>query len=172
MATHIVLLRGINVGSANRIGMPELREALTGAGFTRVQTHLQSGNVLLDGDADAIVPAVREVIDVPCVVRSVAELDAVIADNPFWEKAAENPKVFQVTFRDQLLEPAAFEALTTRAGEGEFVAAHGREIYSYHPHGIARSKLALAVVPAKQAATARNWNCVLKLAELAHARVS
>jgi uncharacterized protein (DUF1697 family) len=167
--THIVFLRGINVGSANRITLPEPREALTGAGFTRVRTHLQSGNVLLDGDPTAIVPAIRAVIDVPCVVRSAPELDAVIADNPFWEPAAQNPQAFQVTFRAEPLAPDAFETLTTRAVEGELVATRGREIYSYHPHGIARSKLALAVAPPKTLATSRNWNTVLKLAELARA---
>ena len=43
---HIVLLRGINVGGANRVTMSDLREALEAAGLTRVRTHLQSGNVI------------------------------------------------------------------------------------------------------------------------------
>lgn len=169
MAIQIVMLRGINVGSANRIAMPVLRDALTGAGFANVRTYLQSGNVLADGDPEAIVAAVREVVDVPCVVRSAAELGAVIADNPFWEQAAENPRAFQVTFRAEPLDPGAFEALAARAVDGELVALREREIYAFHPQGMARSKLALAVVPAGAPATARNWNTVLTLAELAHA---
>ncbi len=169
MSTQIVLLRGINVGSANRIGMPVLREALTTAGFANVRTHLQSGNVLADGDAAAIVATIRAVIDVPCVVRSAAELDAVIGANPFPDEAAENPKALQVTFRSAPVDDDTLAALRERATGGERVAVNGREIYSWHPEGMARSKLALAVVPAKAAATARNWNTVLKLAELAHA---
>jgi uncharacterized protein (DUF1697 family) len=165
MATQVVLLRGINVGSANRIGMPVLREALTAAGFANVRTHLQSGNVLADGDAEAI----RAVIDVPCVARSAAELDAAIAANPFGHEAAENPKLLQVTFRSEPVDDATLSALRERAAGEEKVAVNGSEIYSWHPDGVARSKLALAVVPAKAAATARNWNTVLKLAELAHA---
>jgi hypothetical protein len=44
VARHIVLPRGINIGSRNRISVPELRAALEDAGFEDVQTYLQSGN--------------------------------------------------------------------------------------------------------------------------------
>src|SRR5436189_30724 len=47
---HIVLLRGINLGSRNRVSMPELRAVLTDAGFEDVRTYLQSGNVALTSD--------------------------------------------------------------------------------------------------------------------------
>ncbi len=43
----------------------------------------------------------------------------------------------------------------------------GREIYSWHPDGIARSKLALAITPKYAAATARNWTTVTTLLEMA-----
>ncbi len=167
--TQIVLLRGVNVGSANRIAMPALRDALTAAGFTDVRTYLNSGNVLADGDAAALLRVIGAVIDVPCVQRSAAELDAAIAANPFPAQARENPKALQVTFLAEAPEPGSLAALQVRAGEGEQVAVHDREIYSWHPAGIARSKLALALTPPGAAATARNWNTVLKLAELAHA---
>ncbi len=169
MATQIVMLRGINVGAANRIGMPVLREALTAAGFTNVQTYLQSGNVLAAGEPAAIVATIRAVIDVPCVVRSAEELAAAIAANPFPEQARANPKALQVTFRAEPVPDGTLEALSARATAEERVAVHGREIYSWHPQGIARSKLALAVTPAGAPATARNWTTVLALAELAHA---
>jgi uncharacterized protein (DUF1697 family) len=168
MATQIVLLRGVNVGSANRIGMPVLRDALTQAGFVNVRTHLQSGNVLADGEAAAIVAAIREVIDVPCVVRSAAELDRAISANPFGAEAAENPKLLQVTFRSQPVDDDVLSALQAKLAGAERVRANGREIYSWHPDGVARSKLALAVAPPRVEATARNWNTVLKLAELSH----
>ena len=51
MARHVVLLRGINIGPRNRIAMPALREALEEAGFTEVQTYLQSGNVVVESRA-------------------------------------------------------------------------------------------------------------------------
>ena len=45
---QIVLLRAINLGAHNRIAMPELRDLLAGAGYTRVESYLQSGNVVLE----------------------------------------------------------------------------------------------------------------------------
>ena len=49
MPRYAVLLRGINVGSAKRVAMADLRELLTEAGFEDVRTHLNSGNVVLTG---------------------------------------------------------------------------------------------------------------------------
>jgi uncharacterized protein (DUF1697 family) len=51
VARRIVLLRGINIGSSNRIAMPALREALAEAGFGDVKTYVQSGNVVLTSRA-------------------------------------------------------------------------------------------------------------------------
>ena len=53
MPKHVVLLRGVNLGSRNRVAMPKLREALEDAGFDDVQTYLQSGNVVLSSGLDA-----------------------------------------------------------------------------------------------------------------------
>jgi uncharacterized protein (DUF1697 family) len=53
VAQVIVLLRSINLGSRNRISMPELREALADAGYDDVRTYLQSGDVVLTSTASA-----------------------------------------------------------------------------------------------------------------------
>jgi uncharacterized protein (DUF1697 family) len=54
MRRYVVLLRGINVGSRNRIAMPALREALAVAGYEHVRTYVQSGNVVLSTDASPV----------------------------------------------------------------------------------------------------------------------
>ncbi len=46
MATHVALLRGINVGGRNKVPMAELREVVASLGHTGVTTYIQSGNVL------------------------------------------------------------------------------------------------------------------------------
>src|SRR5689334_7950202 len=51
MAVHVVLLRGVNLVKRNRISMPELRSALTAAGFRDVSTYVQSGNAVLSSRA-------------------------------------------------------------------------------------------------------------------------
>ena len=47
VARHIALLRGINLGSRNRVPMPELRELLAANGYDDPRTLVQSGNVVL-----------------------------------------------------------------------------------------------------------------------------
>ena len=46
MSKQVALLRGINVGGRNKVGMAPLRELLEGFGYDEVRTHLQSGNVV------------------------------------------------------------------------------------------------------------------------------
>ena len=46
MARYVALLRGINVGGKNPIGMPALKACFEEHGFEDVATYIQSGNVL------------------------------------------------------------------------------------------------------------------------------
>jgi uncharacterized protein (DUF1697 family) len=178
MASRIVLLRGINLGSTNRIAMPGLREALADAGFADVRTYLQSGNIVLSSRAAPAtverktnrVIADRFGLDVDVVVRTRDELAEVVRRNPLGDVATD-PKRYQVSFLPA--KPAAevvrkLEALTVG---GERLVASGRELYAWHPSGVARSKLwaALAGRGLGVRATARNWTTVTKLLELADA---
>jgi uncharacterized protein (DUF1697 family) len=176
MASRIVLLRGINLGSTNRIAMPALREALADAGFDDVRTYLQSGNVVLSSRAAPKTVARRceEVVadrfglEIAVVARTRDELAEVVKRNPLG-KVATNPKRYQVSFLSA--KPAAevvrkLEELV--AGDERFVAGD-RELCAWHPAGVARSKLwaALAGRGLGVTATARNWTTVTKLLELA-----
>src|SRR5438034_9447267 len=57
MATHIALLRGINVGGSNKVPMADLREVVASLGHTGVSTYIQSGNVLFTAEAGAAADA-------------------------------------------------------------------------------------------------------------------
>lgn len=52
MTIYIALLRGINVGGKNMIKMAELKRSLTDDGLKKVQTYIQSGNVLFVSDEE------------------------------------------------------------------------------------------------------------------------
>src|SRR3712207_6281217 len=100
MTRYAVLLRGINVGRAKRIGMADLRALLTDAGFTDVATLLQSGNVVLDSDlpADEVARRVERAIterfdmDVAAVVRTREEVHAVVALDPLGDVAGDGSR--------------------------------------------------------------------------------
>jgi uncharacterized protein (DUF1697 family) len=170
------MLRGINLGPNRRIPMAELRALLAQAGYDDVATYVQSGNVVL---SSAQRPAtlqteVARLIEqrfgfaVPVTARSATQLSAVIDHDPI-PGAAQQAKLYQVTFLASPAPVAAVARLQALAAGDERVAAHGRELYSWHPDGIARSKLA-AALSAKAlgiAATARNWRTVTTLREMA-----
>jgi uncharacterized protein (DUF1697 family) len=47
MRTFVALMRGINVGSARKLPMAELRALCTKAGLKRPETYIQSGNLIV-----------------------------------------------------------------------------------------------------------------------------
>ena len=156
--------------------MPALREALTEAGFGDVRTYVQSGNVVLSSRSSPKRVA-REVerliadrfgLDIDVVVRTRDELADVVRRNPLG-KVATNPKRYQVSFLDRKPNPEVMRKLKGLAAPSEHLVADGRELYAWHPDGVARSKLwaALAGRGLGVTATARNWTTVTKLLELA-----
>jgi uncharacterized protein (DUF1697 family) len=159
--------------------MPELREALEGAGFSDVRTYVQSGNVVVSSRAspERIAREVNAVIkerfgfDITVLVRSRAELADVVRRNPL-SKVAVDPKRHLVTFLSSELPGEAIDRMTTLAGEQEQFRVIGREVYSWHPAGVGRSPLwerlggkALGVT-----ATSRNWTTVTTLLAMADDR--
>ena len=176
MAVHIVLLRGINIGPRNRIAMPALREALEAAGYDEVRTYVQSGNVVLESTAkpDAVLRKVEALIEeefnleIAVVVRSKAQLAAVAKRNPL-KSAAKDPKRYQVTFLSKKLPAKTIRELEDAAAEDEQLVVAGREVYAWHPEGVARSRLwaKLAGKVLGFTDTSRNWTTVEALLELA-----
>jgi uncharacterized protein (DUF1697 family) len=95
---------------------------------------------------------------------------AVVARNPLGE-VARDPKRYQVGFLEAEPDPSAVERVAELATGGEQVVAVGREVYSWHPAGAARSKLwaKLAGNGLGVRATSRNWTTVTTLHDMAQA---
>jgi len=171
---YVALLRGINLGKARQVSMPRLAEILTDRGYGDVRTHLRSGNVILDSSrAEASLAKDLEKaieaefgFEVPVVVRTGKEMAAVVAGDPF-ATVATDPARYLVTFLPGPPAPDKVDALPP-AEVGEYLV-RGRELYLWLPDGIQNTPLAswkwdrLLGTPG----TARNWNTVVKLAELA-----
>ena len=168
MAKYAALLRGVNV-AGNKLAMADLTRVVEGLGGREVQTYLQSGNVVYAGTkkvATGLEQALLEELGVrsPVIVRSAAELAAVVTAKPY----DADGKAVSVTF---LADPPAARALAAidpaAFGTDRFVAA-GREIYLHTPDGYGRTKLNNAFWERKLStvATTRNWNTVVALAEM------
>ncbi len=175
MTRYVVLLRGINVGRARRIGMGPLRELLADRGHGAVATHLQSGNVLLDSDLDAdglaadVHAAVQDGVglDVPVVVRTAAELAEVVAGGQLVEG---DPARYLVGFCDRVPDPAAVAAVPEAGpGQGNWWL-RGREVHLWCPDGVLAPG-AVGGWPWERllgaGVTARNWRTVCRVDELA-----
>jgi uncharacterized protein (DUF1697 family) len=169
--THVALLRGINLGSRNRVAMQDLRALVEELGGEDVRTYLQSGNVVFGGralTAEAIAEAIHESlgVDVHVLVRSGAELGKVVRGNPF-PKA--DPATLHVTFLAEAPDEARVKDLGERTFEPDEFEVAGREVYLRCPNGYGRSKLSNAFLEKQLGvpATTRNWKTVTALAELA-----
>ena len=176
MGSVVLMLRGINLGASRRIAMPQLRKALGDAGLREVRTYAQSGNVIARWELEpgAAEDLARRTIgdrfglDAPVVGRTGEELAAVVASNPLREVATD-PKRHQLSFLSAALEAPVAERLLGLATADEAIAIRGREIYAWHPDGVARSKLwnGLAGNGLGVTATARNWATVMTLLAMA-----
>lgn len=174
MATYVALLRGVNVGGHRKVPMAELRAALEAAGFDRVRTYIQSGNVVLDSDRDAaaVAAVIAAVIaeafghTVPVMVRSGADLDRVVGADPFAGRGLDESKV-TVTF---LSGPAP--DLAVPDGQREEARVDGTEVWVYYPDGMGRSTLERTGFWKPLGgldATTRNLRTVRKLRDMAAA---
>lgn len=166
MTAYIALLRAVNVGGGKLL-MSDLKAIADAAGLDNAKTFIASGNLLFastKGEA-AVARLLEERLkahmkaDVPVLVRTAAELAAVVKDNPF--PGASGSKVTAI-FLENVPPKDAIETADRVADEE--LALGAREIYVHYPSGMARSKLRL---PAVAGGTARNMNTVAKLAAMA-----
>jgi uncharacterized protein (DUF1697 family) len=186
MASHVALLRGINVGGRNKVPMAELREVVTSLGHSGVTTYIQSGNVLFstpETDTARLASALEQAITdafgiaVSVVVLSRAELARILDSNPYPDEP--KPQYVHVVFlgaeppMDLLDRIKAAESTAAAKGSRDTVTAVGEALFVHTPDGYGTSELAEALFriigpPGKTgvAATARNWATSTKLLSL------
>lgn len=164
---YVALLRAVNVGGTGKLPMAELRRLCEEAGFADVRTYIASGNVLFRAAAGerAVAEALADRLEahvgkpVGVLVRSAAEMAAVLAANPFPQAA---PNRVAAIFLERAPEADALQHAVGRVDEE--MALGKREIYVHYPGGMAKTRLR---IPAAAAGTARNLNTVARLAAMA-----
>jgi uncharacterized protein (DUF1697 family) len=174
---HIVLLRAVNLGPHNKVGMGDLRAMAEGLGFERCQTLIQSGNLIFDSQPTGarlerlLEQTARERLglETDFFVRTSKEWAALIAANPFPAEARKDPAHLVLMCLKEAPGAQALAALRQGIKGRERVELDGRQAYVVYPDGIGHSKLTVALIEKKlgTSGTGRNWNTVLKLAALA-----
>ena len=156
--------------------MGDLRLFLTELGFTKVQTLLQSGNVVFQADergAQELEIFLAEEIEqkfgltTEFVVRTPNEIASVIARNPFPDEAIQDPGHLLVLFMKNVPIEKDVELLKAAIVGREVVHADGKHVYAIFPDGIGDSKLTSQLDrKLGKTWTGRNWNTVTKLHEM------
>lgn len=171
---YLVVPRGINVGTRNRVPMAELRSRLAGEGYRDVATVLQSGNVIVSAEEDRpgeVAVAVQQLlrdefgVDVACVVRTKGEVRGVLARDPL-RAVVSDPSRYLVVFLSQEPDPQEVKALLGEDHSPEVIAIEGAEVYVWTPDGVKAMTLSYAYLEKRfgVVATARNWNTLEKIA--------
>jgi uncharacterized protein (DUF1697 family) len=172
MTAYIALLRAVNVGGTGKLPMAELRMMAQQAGFAGVRTYIASGNLLFESTLGEIEvkSALEQRLEsfagkpVPVLIRTAAEMAAVLAANPFPDAHSSRHLVY---FLGTPPPPDTFETVRDQAGER--IALGVREIYVDYGAGIRFTRLKM---PAIKIGTARNINTVAKLAVMAAGKVA
>jgi uncharacterized protein (DUF1697 family) len=182
MTINIAFLRGINVGGHNKIKMAELRDMFESMGFQRVQTYIQSGNVLFASECDTetlriqIEQEIEKVftISITVIIRTKAELEEIIKNCPFsetilLEAASSKIETFYVSLLLDSPAQEKVEQLDAFQSESDEFRIQHREVYLLLRDGIRNSRLANNLYKLNVSSTMRNWKTINKINTLAKA---
>jgi uncharacterized protein (DUF1697 family) len=182
MATHVALLRGVNVGGV-KVLMADLRAVVSSLGHAGVTTYIQSGNVLFtaaEPDTDVLERGLEAAIAQSLGVRTRVivltrdSLARAISDNPY--PAEPELRFVHGVFLPGDPEPGTAERVAqacrqaAEQGSADEAVLLGRTLYLHTPDGFGRSVLANELLAKRSspvaAGTARNWATVTKLLAL------
>jgi uncharacterized protein (DUF1697 family) len=176
MARYAALLRAVNVAGHVRIPAGELARIFSAAGASDVSSFGHAGSLLFSATRApaAIVARAREVIgrrhgEKPIVVvRTAAELSALVAAEPFKDcGAAATDKLYVVFLARRARKPPALP-IASAAERLTAFACRGRDVLlvsSRKPNGFYGFPNAFVESAYGVAATARNWSTVTRLAQ-------
>jgi uncharacterized protein (DUF1697 family) len=173
---YLILFRG--VGGKTQLPVQTLRAKLTGAGFENVATYINSGNAIVRSrmSRKKVIATIAELcrthfdFDKAIFAPTLAEWDALIARNPFAQAANKAPATVHAALLESTPQPEDVERVRGCTVQDETLEVIDGVVYLHLPHSFGTSKLAekfdkwIGVTN-----TIRNWNTVLKLAELGRA---
>jgi len=178
MPVYIAMLRGVNVGGHKRMKMDELRTSCEALGFEKVQTYVQSGNVVYKTAKQAPISLSKKLADrivkdfgfsASVITRTGDEIGKVIQDNPLLKEKGIDVERLHVTFLSEVPSAVALKTLDGLPQKPDQFCCLKKEIYIHCPNGYGQTKLTnnlfekqLAVV-----ATTRNWQTVNSLYQMA-----
>jgi len=173
---HVALLRGINVGGANKIDMRQLKAVFEAAGMTSARTYINSGNVVFSTDLPdraQIAKLLEDAIEarfgfaVSVLVRSVDEIRSVVDALPADWTNDQMTKCDVLFLWDEIDHPSILGQLHFDPAMEDVRYTPGAVIWRVDRRNASRSRLTRIVgTPLYRQMTIRNCNTARKLLEL------
>jgi uncharacterized protein (DUF1697 family) len=135
--SYIAFLRGINVGG-HLVKMERLRDLFAQVGVTNVRSYINSGNIFFDTAekdrkvlADTIEQHLHSTLsyEVPVFLRTTAELEAILMQNPFKDIELTEDKRFCVLFTDEPLNEKLDFPIHSSKNDMDLVAVNRYEAF-------------------------------------------
>lgn len=174
MNSYVVFLRAINVAGKNVIKMADLKSVLEQNGFEKVETYIQSGNILLQTHFDisetehAIEQLLKDKfqLEIKVFVYTTQAIIQFLEQNPFDHSIPGNLVYF--TFLEKIPAQENLEKLLLVAAAEEKICLKESLLYCYFPDGMGKTKLTNTAVESKLKllSTARNRNTMEKIKQL------
>ena len=181
MTRYVAFLRAINVAGQKLIKMQDLAQIFAAAGFKNVQTYIQSGNVIFDSrstNSAALSKKIERTLqqalgyEVPIILRTLAELEALVKRNPFEKIKTGDEVVLFVVFLSNQTKPTpklplisikeSLELFEVKDGAAFVVARRKPNGRGGFPNAFVEKELGVV-------GTTRNWNTVNKIVHFAEA---
>lgn len=175
MTDYVALLRGINLGK-RRIKMDDLREGFVAWGFEHVETLQAAGNVIFTGEQRALAELAADLevnlqerygYDVPVILRTLEEIHALVAADPFAGIELTPDTRLYATFLDEA--PADVQLpFETPQKDYKILDIADRTVFSVltlNPSMRTTDSMAILEQTFGKRITTRNWNTVKKIAQ-------
>ncbi len=177
METYIAFLRGINVSGQKKIKMADLRLSLERSGLEKVQTYIQSGNLVFQSTMATITSLEKMItdqiakdfeFDVPVLVTTPESIQQILERDPFPDQEDSGKHYYALLkTKPDPQRKAAFEKMKF---ENEQFLINDACVYLNCVKGYGKAKLNNNLIERKLGvvATTRNLNTLKKMITLSN----
>lgn len=130
--------------------MDALRQMYTELGFSKVQSYIQSGNVIFQSAENNISRLEKSIsnqileafgFEVPTLILTLEELNSALKNNPFLSNPIRDPGCMHLTFLSGIPDPAVLNEIPPAFYAPDEFRHEGKVIYNYCPNGYGNTKL-------------------------------
>jgi len=130
--------------------MDALRQMYSDLGFSKVQSYIQSGNVIFQSDETDISILEKSIagkisetfgFEVPVMVLTIEELSLALKNNPFITDPEKDPARMHLTFLSHIPNKSVLDEIPPAYYAPDEFILDGKIIYNYCPNGYGNTKL-------------------------------